>query len=267
MNRLSAHIGYLYTELPLGDRLAAAAREGFTAVEHPEPYAIPAPEMRLQLDDLGLAFAQITSGMGNSQRGEKGLAALPGREADFRAGFDRALDYAVAVRCPFIHPMAGVPAYDADPVAVQATYRDNIAWALERCESSGLRLLVEAITIPGYAMGTLSQAVALQDAFDGRLSLLLDSYHAATLGIDPAAWVAAHAARIGHVHIADHPGRHEPGTGRIDFPALLAVLRRAGYAGAIGFEYIPSGETADSLRFLPRWQHGPATPAFSGATS
>lgn len=267
MNRLSAHLGYLYTELPLPDRLAAAARDGFTAVEHPEPYAIPAAEMRLRLDDLGLAFVQITSGMGDTHRGEKGLAALPGREAAFRAGFERALDYAAAVECPFIHPMAGVPAPDADPARVQATYQGNIAWALGRCEGSGLRLLVEAITIPGYAMGTLAQAAALQDAFDGRLSLLLDSYHAATLGIDPAVWATANAARIGHVHIADHPGRHEPGSGRIDFPRLLNALRCAGYAGAIGFEYIPTHSTDDSLRFLPRWKRELASPAFFGATS
>lgn len=267
MKLLSAHIGYLYTELPLPDRLAAAARDGFTAVEHPEPYAVQAAEMRLRLDDLGLAFAQITSEMGDSRRGEKGLAALPGREADFRAGFDRALDYAVTVKCPFIHPMAGVPGLDADPAEVQTTYRGNIAWALARCAGSGVRLLVEAITIPGYAMATLGQAAALQDDFDGRLSLLLDSYHAATLGIDPAAWVAANPARVGHVHIADHPGRHEPGTGRIDFPGLLTALRDAGYAGAIGFEYIPAQNTMNSVRFLPDWKRELVSPAFSGATS
>lgn len=118
-------------------------------------------------------------------------------------------------------------------------YRANLGWALERCEGSGVRLLVEAITIPGYYLGTLQAAAELQDAFAGRFDLLLDSYHAAVLGIDPAAWVAANGQRIGHVHIADHPGRHEPGTGTVDFPALMSALARAGYAGAIGFEYIP----------------------------
>lgn len=267
MNRLSAHIGYLYTELPLADRLAAAAHDGFTAVEHPEPHAIPAARMRMRLDDLNLAFAQITSGMGDRDRGEKGLAALPGRKAAFRDGFDRALDYAQAVGCPFVHPMAGVPPQDADPARVRATYRDNLAWAIESCADSGARVLVEAITIPGYAMGTLADACAVQDAFDGRLSLLLDSYHATVLGIDPATWVAANAQRIGHVHIADHPGRHEPGTGGIDFPRLLGALRHAGYGGAIGFEYVPANGTVDSLGFLPGWTRALDTLDLSGVST
>jgi hydroxypyruvate isomerase len=263
MTRLSAHIGYLYTELPLAERLAAAARDGFTAVEHPEPWAIPAAEMEARLADLGLAFAQVTSGMGKP--GEKGLAALPGRRAGFRDGFARALDYAQAIGCPFVHPMAGVP--DADPASAPATYRENIAWAVDLCAGTRVRVLVEAITIPGYAMGTLAEAAALQDAFDGRFALLLDTYHATVLGLDPAAWATAHAARVGHVHIADHPGRHEPGSGAIDFPRFLGALREAGYGGAIGFEYVPSGKTSDSARFLPEWKRLLDIPALTGAPS
>ncbi len=263
MTRLSAHIGYLYTELPLPERLAAAARDGFTAVEHPEPWAIPAAEMRARLADLGLGFAQVTSGMG--EPGEKGLAALAGRRVAFRDGFARALDYAAAIGCPFVHPMAGVPA--GDPAAAQATYRDNIAWALDRCAGTGVRPLVEAITIPGYTMGTLSEAIALQDAFSSRLSLLLDTYHATVLGLDPAAWIAGNAARIGHVHIADHPGRHEPGSGAIDFPAVLSALRAAGYAGAVGFEYLPTRPTPETVGFLPDWKRRLAAPALTGAPS
>lgn len=260
MNRLSAHIGYLYAALPLSRRLAAAARDGFSAVEHPGPYDIPASEMRARLDDLGLAFTQITSGMGGA--GEKGLACLKGRESEFRAGFDRALDYAQAIGCTYLHPMAGVVTggwLDAGEV-----YRANLGWALERCEGTGVRLLVEAITIPGYYMGTLASAAELQDAFAGRFDLLFDSYHAAVLGEDPASWVATNAPRIGHVHIADHPGRHEPGTGTVDFPALLSALSGAGYRGAIGFEYIPSIPMAESTRFLSCWKRllpGAASPS------
>lgn len=266
-NRLSAHLGYLYAELPLAERLAAAASDGFTAVEHPGPWAIPAAEMRARLADLGLDFAQVTSGMGDKSRGEKGLAALPGRIGGFRDGFARALDYAQAIGCPFVHPMAGVPDAGTDPVAARATYRDNVAWALDRCAGSGVRLLVEAITIPGYAMATLSDAAALQDSFGGGPALLLDTYHATVLGLDPAAWLVANAARIGHVHIADHPGRHEPGTGAIDFRRFLAALRASGYGGAIGFEYVPSRETRETVLFLPEWKRLLDTPAFSGASS
>ncbi len=246
MNRLSAHIGYLFTELPLPDRLAAAAAADFTAVEHPEPWAMPAAELAARLGDLGLTFAQLGSGMGGP--GGKGLAALPGREGDFRAGFGRALDHALAIGCPFVHPMAGV-------AGDERAYRRNIDWALRTCDGTGIRLLVEAITIPGYHLATLDAACALQDDFPA-IRLLFDSYHACVLGRDPAAWVAANVGRIGHVHIADHPGRHEPGSGGIDFAALLAALGRAGYGGAIGFEYIPTSTTTASLGFLPGWASG-----------
>lgn len=250
--RFSAHIGYLYTDLPLSGRPAAAARDGFTAIEHPEPWSIPVKDMRALLADLGLTFSQVTSGMGDAGKGEKGLAALAGREAEFRAGFDRALDYAVAIGCPFVHPMAGVP---KDGVLDAAeTYRLNLSWALNRAEGSGVRVLVEAITIPGYHMGSLALAAQLQDQFHGRFDLLFDTYHAAVLGENPVRWIAQNAKRIGHVHIADHPGRHEPGSGTLAFDRILSVLQLAGYAGAIGFEYIPSVATSASAAFLPGWK-------------
>ena len=244
--RWSAHLGYLYTELPLQDRVAAAARDGFTAIEHPEPWALPVADWRQRIDDLGLRFAQTSSGMG----GAKGLAALPGREGDFREGFLRALDYAQALDCPLLHPMAGAGGEDA-------TYRGNLDWCLTRLSGTGIRLLLQPITtLPGYHLSALPAALALQDDLGAGVALLLDSYHAANSGIDPAAWVRANAPRIGHVHIADLPGRHEPGTGTIDFADLLAALRGTGFAGAVGFEYIPSTTTAESLSFFPGWLQG-----------
>lgn len=245
MNRFSAHIGYLYTELPLTLRPAAAAADGFTAIEHPEPWEIPAAVMRSRIEDLGLTFAQVSSGMG--RLGEKGLASLPGREAEFRDGFARALDYAQAVGAGFVHPMAGVGGHEG-------TYRANIDWALAACAGTPVKVLVEAITIPGYHLASLSQAIALQDEVGPELRLLFDSYHAAALGEDPVAWIAAHATRIGHVHMADHPGRAEPGTGIMPFEPMLNALSAARYPGAIGFEYTPSVSTSSSVAFLMDWQ-------------
>ncbi|MDZ4394318.1 hydroxypyruvate isomerase family protein [Cypionkella sp.] len=253
MNRLSAHIGYLYTDLPFADRLTAAARDGFTAVEHPEPWAIPTAEMRTRLGDLGLTFSQVTSGMGDPARSEKGLAALHGREDDFRRGFERALDYAVGVGCPFVHPMAGVPKDGLQQA--DETYRRNLLWAIRHCQGTGARVLVEAITIPGYHVGSLAFASQLQDQFADAFSLLFDTFHAATLGEDPVRWITANPTRLGHVHIADHPGRHEPGTGNLPFDRILSALAAAGYAGAIGFEYIPStASTSHSAQFLSGWK-------------
>lgn len=243
MNRLSAHIGYLYTDLPLAARPAAAARDGFTAVEHPEPWDLPLSAWQVALAGLDLPFAQTSSGMG----GAKGLAALPGREEDFRTGFLRALDYATGLNAPFLHPMAGAGGQEA-------VYRANLDWALAQLRGTGIRLLVEPITtIPGYHMNSFAAAMELQDRMGDGVALLFDSFHAANAGIDPARWVQENSARIGHVHIADHPGRHEPGTGTLDFAALLDALLDAGFAGAIGFEYLPSIATTASAAFLPGW--------------
>ncbi|AUX76259.1 MULTISPECIES: hydroxypyruvate isomerase family protein [Sinorhizobium] len=257
LNLFSAHIGYLYTELPLLERIAAAAGSGFTAVEHPQPFAIPATEMRAELARHGLVLSQVAAGMEDSSKGEKGLAALPGREPDFREGFNRALDYAIAVDCPFVHPMAGAPT-NAEVSAVAETYHRNLGYAVERTAGTSVKILVEAISeaaVPGYFMSTLDHASRIQDIFGpGNLSLLLDAFHARANGVALENWIPANAHRIGHVHIADHPGRHEPGTGSIDFEELLGTLAEQAYGGAIGFEYTPSTTTVDSAAFLPRWK-------------
>ncbi len=256
-NRWSAHIGYLFTELPLFERIAAAAEAGFTAIEHPQPFAIPAAEMRAELARCRLAFSQMAAAFGDASRGEKGLTAIPGREADFREQFDRALAYAIAVDCPFVHPMAGVPS-TTDIVAITETYQSNLSYAVERTVGTPVKVLIEAISeaaVPGYAMSTLEQAAKVQDLFGpGNIALLVDTYHACANGTELGSWIAANHYRIGHIHIADHPGRHEPGSGVVDFEALLGVLQSYEFAGAIGFEYIPSKSTIDSAAFLPRWK-------------
>lgn len=258
MDRFSAHIGYLYTELPFTDRISAAAKDGFTAIEHNEPFDVPAAEMRRRLDDLGLSFSQLSSGMGDVGKGEKGLAALCGRETEFRSDFLRALEYAQVIGCPLINPMAGTPR--GGMLDASETYYANIGWAIEACVGSDVTVLVEPITLLGYYLGSLRDAVSLQERFGGRFKLLLDTFHAANMQIDPVAWIDDHVERIGHVHIADHPGRHEPGTGTINFPAVIQTLDRHGYCGAIGFEYVPTGSTGESIAFLKTWKR-PAEPA------
>lgn len=255
-NRFSAHLGYLFTELPLAERMDAAAASGFTAVEHPQPFAMDATAMRSILDRLGLTFAQLAGGTGDASKGEKGLASLPGRQAEFRAGFDRALEYAAIVGSPFVHPMAGVPT-DSDSARIRDVYLENIGYAVERTASAGMKVLIEAISsaaVPGYYMSTLDKAVEVQDFFGAEsVSLLIDTFHAAVTDVALPGWIPANAHRIGHVHIADFPGRHEPGTGGIDFDAILQALEEAGFSGAIGFEYVPSTSTAESVGFLASW--------------
>ncbi|GGE50531.1 hydroxypyruvate isomerase [Agaricicola taiwanensis] len=256
-NQLSAHIGYLFSELPLSQRPAAARRSGFTAIEHPAPFAIPAGDMARILRDEGLSFAQIAAAGGDASKGEKGLTALPGREQDFRDSFQRSLDYAEAIGCPLIHPMAGVAAKNADAAAVEDAYRTNLTFAVEACRGRAVSVLVEAISeaaVPGYYMSTLDRVLAAADAVGpDDISILIDTFHARANGADAVAFVERHAGRIGHVHIADHPGRHEPGTGAFDFDAFLTALEAAGYGGAIGFEYIPAAGTEQGLGWLASW--------------
>lgn len=258
MNPLSAHIGYLFNEYPLVERIAAAARCGFTAVEHPQPFDVPASELKRLLDNSGLAFIQHAAAIGSAAKGEKGLACLPGREAEFREEFDRALEYAVAVGAGYTHPMSGVVDPTVDHLATDDTYRNNIEYAVQKSRGSGVRILLEAIsetTVPGYYLSTLEAACTIQDSFGkGDVSLLVDTYHAAVNGIEPWRWVEENSDRIGHMHMADYPGRNEPGSGGIDFRRLLGTLHQGGYSQAFGFEYVPSNATEDTFTFLAEWR-------------
>jgi hydroxypyruvate isomerase len=264
MNRLSAHIGYLFTELPLEKRVAAAAAAGFTAIEHPQPFAIPAKRMREMLADNNLVFTQLAAATGDANKGEKGISALAGRDADFRASFDRSLEYALEVGAPLVHPMAGVPEVNATE-AWWEIYMSNITYAVEQSAATSARILIEAIghaAVPGYAVSRLEDAARIQDAFGpGNVSLLVDTFHAASNGQDVISWIDENAHRIGHVHIADYPGRHEPGTGTVDFDGVLDVLAKNEFSGAIGFEYVPSTNTLESAQFLARWKARPGNSA------
>jgi len=256
----SAHIGYLFRELPFAERFAAAAEAGFDAVEHPYSEAFDPDAIRALLETNGLGFTQVPCAFGDAAKGEKGLASLKSRQSDFRAAFDAALEFALAVDAPYVHPMAGIPDREeaADALGV---YFDNLRYAVERAAGTPIKILIEAISeaaVPGYALSTLERACRVQDAFGpGNVSLLLDTFHAGATRIDPAAWIGANAWRLGHVHVADYPGRGEPGTGAIDFEAVLSALDEQGFAGAIGFEFVPSASTGASLEFLAGWQARP----------
>ncbi|MBT0958919.1 TIM barrel protein [Alphaproteobacteria bacterium KMM 3653] len=244
MATLSAHLGYLFPDLPLEQRFLRARDSGFTCVEHPAPFSIPAETLRGILDGNGLKIAQISSGMG--QQGEKGLASLPGREAEFRDDFARALDYAEGIHCPFVHAMAGVN-------GTMATYLNNLDVAQKLSENRAPELLIEAIsntTVPGYFMSDIATLLALAQERGFKVSI--DTFHACATGYDPAEALLRAGASLGHVHVADYPGRAEPETGTIDFAAMHDALRSLPYCGAIGFEYVPSGPS--HLDWLPWWK-------------
>lgn len=251
--RFSAHLGYMFTELPLEQRFAAAARAGFADVEHPAPFALPAARCRQLLDDNGLRMVQISSGSGGE--GQKGLAALIGHEKAFRDDLMRALDYAEQINCPLLHPMAGI-VDPADADRHDAVWIENIAFALQVAQGRSVDIFVEAISrhaVAGYFLHRLDQYLKLTARPDLKPQMLVDSYHAALNGEDAAGFIRANPSRIAHVHIADLPGRHEPGTGRHDFRPLDAALAAIDYRGAIGCEYIPAGATDAGLSWRRTW--------------
>ncbi|MCB4767272.1 TIM barrel protein [Ancylobacter sp. Lp-2] len=247
----SAHLGYMFTEYPLEERFAAAARAGFTHVEHPGPYALPAARVRELCAEHALTFVQMALPAGDPARGEKGLAALPGREEEFRASVSAGFDYAQAAGSHYVHVMSGVVADAAQRDTAWSTYTANLGIACEEAARRGMTLLVEPIgaaTIANYFIDHPYTALrALEEIGAPNLKLLFDAFHATNAGVDANAFMAEHAARVAHVHIADHPGRHEPGTGAFDFTAFFSTLAQAGYRGAVGLEYIPAAETEAGL--------------------
>lgn len=246
--KLCAHLGFQFTEYEGLERLRQAASAGFEAVEWPAIYGYAPETLAACLAGAGLQWAQVTLRTGDAARGEKGITALPGRRDDFRRDLDEALRYAKALGSTMIHPMAGIGASLSDPACMDA-YLGNLQLAVEAAKAEGMRVLVEVIgeaTVPGYGMCTYELAAQVQEQVP-ELLLLLDAYHAQLLTGDPAALARQWAGHIGHVQIADVPGRHEPGTGDIDFQSFFQALRATGYDGWVGCEYKPIGHTLDGL--------------------
>ena len=258
MPKFCAHLGYQFTEVHLADRFGAAADAGFTAIEHPAPYSVPAIELARHLKARGLAWIQFALPMGNSAAGEKGIVCHPGRESEIEQGLERAIDYAESLSCPRIHAMSGIVPKAVSREAAIATYTNNLRFIADRAAQRGLEVLVESINsidVPGYLVDRPSLALKIiENCARPNVRLLLDTYHATTMDEDPVGIIRSNSAAIGHVQVADHPGRHEPGTGCVPFAEVFASLDGEGYAGWVGCEYIPAGRTEDGLGWLtPYW--------------
>ncbi|WP_232629464.1 hydroxypyruvate isomerase [Methylobacterium sp. Leaf118] len=260
MPRYSANLSLLFTERPLRDRFAAARAAGFAAVELQFPYAEPAAALAASLGAAGLPLVLHNLPAGDWVAGERGLAALPGREADFREGVARAIDYAGALGCGQLNTLAGLAPPGAERARLIATLTENLAFAAEAVGRAGLRLLVEPINdrdMPGFVLNRLDEAAAVIAAVGAdNLFLQADLYHMARMGEDLPASLTAHAPRIAHVQIADAPGRHEPGTGDLDFPGLFRHLDALGYAGFVGCEYVPAAGTEAGLGWMSQGRFG-----------
>ncbi|MEV6737185.1 2-oxo-tetronate isomerase [Streptomyces sp. NPDC051104] len=259
MPRFAANLSMMYTEHDFLDRFAAASADGFQAVEYLFPYAYDATELRRRLDDHGLKQVLFNAPPGAWESGERGMAALPGREAELRSGIDRALEYAAELGSPRVHLMAGLIRPDATPVERakhRDTYLTNLAWGAERAAAADVDLLIEPINgrdMPGYFLTTQAEAhAAVQDVGASNLKVQLDLYHCQIVEGDLTATLCRDVptGRVGHLQIAGVPDRHEPDLGELNIRHLLDVIDELGFDGWIGCEYHPRAGTSEGLRWL-----------------
>jgi hydroxypyruvate isomerase len=258
VKRFSANLSMLFTEAPLLERFGLAARAGFTAVELQFPYEQPAAVLRDELVRHRLTLVLHNLPAGDWAAGDRGIACDPARVAEFRAGVDKAVAYATTLGTPRLNCLAGrVPAGVSEADA-RRTLVDNLRFAAGVLHGAGLELLMEPINrfdVPGFLVQRSDDALALMDEVGApNLKLQYDVYHQQRTEGELAATIERLLPRIGHIQVADNPGRHEPGTGEIAWPFLFAHLDRIGYAGHVGCEYKPAGGTEAGLSWMERFQ-------------
>jgi len=256
MPRFAANLSMMFNEVSFLDRFDAAARAGFKAVEFLFPYEWPAAEIRRRLDANGLGQALFNMPPGNWAKGERGIACLPGRQAEFRDGVKQAIDYAGALGCQLVHCMAGIVPPDVSATTAGSVYAANLAWAAEQAHPSGVHIVIEPINhrdMPGYFLNTQAQGAAIVEAVGrDRLGLQFDVYHVQITEGDITKRMEQFMPVIAHMQIADVPARNEPGTGEIGWPFVFRRMDELGYRGWVGCEYRPAGETVAGLGWLKR---------------
>jgi 2-dehydrotetronate isomerase len=266
MLRFAANLTLLYPDLAFAERIGAAARDGFDGLECQFPYDWPAAELAARATEAGLPWVLINTPAGNWAGGERGLAALPGREAEFRRGIDTALAYADALGCRRLHTLAGVMPDGADRQRCLATYAENLAWAARQAADAGCDILIEPLNsrdVPSYLLGTQADAHRWVQVIGApNLKVQMDLYHCQVSEGDLATKLRRHlpTGRVGHLQIAGVPGRHEPDDGELNAPYLFALITQLvteqGLGPCwIGAEYLPRrgaqrGGTSQGLGWL-----------------
>lgn len=250
MPRFAANLSTLFTEHAFLDRFRAAADAGFTAVECQFPYAHPVDMVARALSDAGLTMVLHNLPPGDWAQGERGLAALPGRQAEFRQVVETGVAYAKALGCRQVNCLAGI----AEGPAARACLVENLRLVADRLGEEGIRCLTEPINpfdMPGFFLTSMEQgAEILAEAGSPNLFLQYDVYHRQRMGGGLVEALERFRPRIAHIQLADAPGRHEPGTGGIDFACILSGLDAKGYAGYVGLEYFPQRSTLEGLGWL-----------------
>lgn len=254
MPKFNANLTLMFNEVDFLDRFAAASTAGFKGVEFLFPYDFEVGELTARLRDNGLVQVLHNLPPGDWVAGERGIAILPGREEEFRAGVDKAIAYATKLGAPQLNCLAGITPADADPARLKDVFVENLAWAAGRFKAEGIKLLIEPINtrdMPGFYLNHTKQAAdIIAETGSDNLFIQYDVYHMQIMEGDLAPTIAAYLDRIPHIQISDTPGRHEPGTGEINYPFLFGHIDKLGYQGWIGCEYKPAGNTLDGLGWL-----------------
>lgn len=262
MPRFAANVSTMFTDRPFLERFAAARKAGFEAVECQFPYEAEAADIKAELAGNQLRMLLINTPPGDFAAGERGLAGLPGREAEFRDALDQALAYADALDCPQIHVMAGIRPEGAALGPFWETYKANLQIAGEAAVAVARQALIEPINtrdIPGYLLSTAAEGAALiAQLGQPAVRLQFDFYHAQIMTGDLAKSFERHLPITAHVQIAGVPERQEPDVGEINHPYLFDLLDRLGYQGWVGCEYFPAGQTEDGLGWALRYGIAPA---------
>jgi hydroxypyruvate isomerase len=251
MPRFAANLSMLFTEEPFLDRFKSAAQAGFTAVEFLFPYAYTAQEIRQRLDEQGLTLVLHNLPAGDWEKGDRGIACDPARVSEFKQGVAQAMKYAKALDVWQLNCLAGKAPAGVAPELLKQTLVSNLRYAAETLNQEGRRLLIEPINIfdiPGFYLNRTEQALALLEEVGANNAYVqFDAYHAQRMEGELAATLEKNLSHIGHVQIADNPGRNEPGTGEINYAFLFKHLDRIGYSGWVGCEYKPASTTLAGL--------------------
>jgi hydroxypyruvate isomerase len=257
MPRFAANLTVMYGEHAFLDRFEAAARDGFRAVEFLFPYEFDVSEIRSRLDAHGLTQALFNAPPGNWEKGERGLASLPGREEEFQAGIRRALEYAAVLGNERLHVMAGLLDPGLFRSAHRAVYMKNMSWAAAQADAQGITVLIEPINgrdMPGYFVHRQDEAQAIcKEIGAPNLRVQFDFYHAQIVEGDLSVKLREQMPGIGHIQVAGVPDRHEPDEGELNYPYLLRLLDELGYGGWVGCEYRPRAGTSAGLGWLRPW--------------
>jgi hydroxypyruvate isomerase len=254
MPRFAANLTMLFTELPFMERFAAARAAGFDSVEFLFPYPYPKEQLAQALRDNGLKQVLHNLPAGDWDAGERGIACHPDRVAEFQGVIARAIEYATALGCPQVNCLAGKLPAGVTREQAHATFVGNLSFAAAALKEAGIRLLIEPINhfdIPGFFLTRTDQALAILDEVGSdNLFIQYDIYHAQRMEGELAATLQKNLARIGHIQLADNPGRNEPGTGEINYPWLFRHIDAIGYKGTIGCEYKPKTTTVEGLGWM-----------------